>query len=68
MANAAGVLFLLTTLRRMFLPACELSAFRISTMDLRIASIALSRDMTVLTCNLGDFRKVPGLKVADWTV
>jgi tRNA(fMet)-specific endonuclease VapC len=40
---------------------------RISTMDLRIASIALSRDMTVLTRNLSDFRKVPGLKVADWT-
>jgi tRNA(fMet)-specific endonuclease VapC len=41
---------------------------RISTMDLRIASIAVSRDMTVLTRNLSDFRKVPGLKVADWTV
>ena len=41
---------------------------RISTMDLRIASIALSRDMAVLTRNLSDFRKVPGLKVADWTV
>jgi len=41
---------------------------RISTMDHRIASIALSRDMAVLTRNLSDFRKVPGLKVADLTV
>ncbi len=41
---------------------------RISTMDLRIASIAISRDMTLLTRNLSDFRKVPGLKAADWTV
>jgi tRNA(fMet)-specific endonuclease VapC len=41
---------------------------RISTMDLRIASIALLREMTVLTRNVGDFRKVPGLKTADWSV
>ena len=41
---------------------------RIGTMDLRIASIALSRDMTVLTRNLVDFGRVPGLKVEDWTL
>ena len=40
---------------------------RIGTMDLRIASIALSHDMTVLTRNLVDFQKVPGLRVEDWT-
>lgn len=40
---------------------------RIGTMDLRIAAIALSRDMTVLSRNLADFAKVPGLKVEDWT-
>ncbi len=41
---------------------------RIGTMDLRIASIALVNDYTVLTRNLVDFEKVPGLKVEDWTV
>ena len=41
---------------------------RIGTMDLRIAAIALARDYTVLTRNLVDFEKVPGLKVEDWTV
>jgi tRNA(fMet)-specific endonuclease VapC len=41
---------------------------RIGTMDLRIASIALSRDMTVLSRNLADFRRVPGLKIEDWTL
>lgn len=41
---------------------------RIGTMDLRIASIALSRDMIVLSRNVADFGKVPGLKVEDWTI
>jgi tRNA(fMet)-specific endonuclease VapC len=41
---------------------------RISTMDLRIASIALSQGLTLLTRNSIDFSKVPGLTVEDWTV
>ena len=40
---------------------------RIGTMDLRIASIALTRDWTVLTRNTVDFEKVPNLKIEDWT-
>ncbi|MBI3462647.1 MAG: type II toxin-antitoxin system VapC family toxin [Planctomycetes bacterium] len=40
---------------------------RIGVMDLRISAIALSQDMTVLSRNLADFRKVPGLSVQDWT-
>jgi tRNA(fMet)-specific endonuclease VapC len=40
---------------------------RVGSMDLRIAAIAISRDATLLSGNLKDFRKVPGLKVEDWT-
>lgn len=40
---------------------------RIGTMDLRIASIALFNDYTVLSRNLVDFQKVPGLRIEDWT-
>jgi tRNA(fMet)-specific endonuclease VapC len=40
---------------------------RIATMDLKIAAIALAHDATLLTRNLADFRRVPGLKVEDWT-
>ena len=40
---------------------------RIPTLDLRIAATALSRDLTVLTRNVVDFSKVPGLRVEDWT-
>jgi tRNA(fMet)-specific endonuclease VapC len=40
---------------------------RIATMDLRIASIALSQGLTLLTRNSRDFSKVPGLVIEDWT-
>ena len=55
---AAGVVFDGLTAQRI----------RVGTMDLRIASIALSRSLTVLTRNLRDFRRVPGLQSEDWTV
>jgi tRNA(fMet)-specific endonuclease VapC len=38
---------------------------RIGTNDLRIAAVALDRDVTLVTQNLRDFRQVPGLKVFD---
>jgi tRNA(fMet)-specific endonuclease VapC len=44
------------------------SGVRIETLDLRIASIALSREYTVLTRNTVDFAQVPGLRCADWTI
>jgi tRNA(fMet)-specific endonuclease VapC len=40
---------------------------RIGTMDLKIAAITKVHKATLLTRNLVDFRKVPGLKVEDWT-
>jgi tRNA(fMet)-specific endonuclease VapC len=40
---------------------------RIGTPDLRIASIALANDLTLVSRNNSDFSKVPGLKIEDWT-
>jgi len=39
---------------------------RIGTMDLKIASIALSRSATLLTANRRDFDQVPGLMFENW--
>ena len=44
------------------------SRLRIGTMDLRIAAIALAHDAPLFSKNLIDFRRVPGLRVEDWTV
>lgn len=41
---------------------------RIGTMDLRIASVALSQGLILLTRNTRDFSKVPGLTIEDWTI
>nr|WP_226588291.1 type II toxin-antitoxin system VapC family toxin [Microseira wollei] len=41
---------------------------RVSTMDLRIAAIAISRNLVLLTRNVSDFSKVPGLGTEDWTI
>jgi tRNA(fMet)-specific endonuclease VapC len=39
---------------------------RVGSMDLRIASIALANQMTLITQNTVDFERVPGLSIQDW--
>jgi tRNA(fMet)-specific endonuclease VapC len=39
---------------------------RVGTMDLKIASICLAYDATLLSRNRKDFDNVPGLRVEDW--
>ena len=36
--------------------------------DMLIAAIALTHDLTVVTHNSGEFNRVPGLQVEDWSV
>jgi tRNA(fMet)-specific endonuclease VapC len=40
---------------------------KVRKMDLRIAATVLERDATVVTCNVRDFRHVPGLRIEDWS-
>ena len=39
---------------------------RVGTSDLKIASVALSRDALLLTANRQDFERIPGLRFANW--
>jgi tRNA(fMet)-specific endonuclease VapC len=39
---------------------------RLAEPDLRIASIALSRDLTLVTGDVRHFERVPSLRVEDW--
>jgi tRNA(fMet)-specific endonuclease VapC len=41
---------------------------QLAQMDARIAAIALSRQMILLTRNHRDFSKVTGLAIEDWTI
>lgn len=40
---------------------------QVASMDLRIAAVALENTLTVVTRNLRDFGRVPGLPIVDWS-
>lgn len=42
------------------------AGIRVGTMDLKIASIVLANDATLLTRNTIDFNRIPGLRIEDW--
>jgi len=44
-----------------------LRRLRVGTMDLKIAATALANEATLITRNTGDFGKVLGLTVEDWS-
>ena len=46
--------------------ALKRQRIRIGTQDLKIAAMVLANDATLLSRNLKDFSKVPGLKVQNW--
>lgn len=47
--------------------ALRTAKIRVGTQDLRIASIVLSHNGTLITRNRRDFAQVSGLKIEDWT-
>lgn len=46
--------------------ALERDGRRLAEPDLRIASISLARDLTLVTANTRHFARVPGLRVENW--
>ena len=40
---------------------------KIRKTDLQIAAVALQNDAVLVTANLRDFKKIPGLRIADWS-
>lgn len=44
------------------------NSIRVGAMDLRIASIAIANQMTLLTRKTVDFERIPNLLFEDWTV
>jgi len=45
-----------------------LQGIQVATADLRIASVALTYNLTLVTHNTTDFQHVPGLRLDDWLI
>ena len=45
----------------------ELTGFCIGPHDLQIAAICLAHDLTLITGNVREFSRVPGLRIEDWS-
>jgi tRNA(fMet)-specific endonuclease VapC len=41
---------------------------QVRKMDLKIAAITLEHQATLVTRNLRDFKRIPGLQIVDWSV
>lgn len=41
---------------------------RVGSQDCRIAAVALARGLTVVTANVRDFERIPGVRLEDWTL
>lgn len=70
-SGAAAVLAFDATAAEVYGPLraeLESEGRRLDEPDLRIASIALSRDLTLVTGNVRHFSRVPGLRVENWLV
>lgn len=68
-AEAAGVLPFDVAAAEVYGPlraSLELQGRRLDEPDLRIASIALSRQLTLITGNVRHFSRVPDLRVENW--
>ncbi|TAM12655.1 MAG: type II toxin-antitoxin system VapC family toxin [Nevskiaceae bacterium] len=48
--------------------ALERAGTPIGALDTQIAAHTLIANLTLVTHNVGEFRRVPGLRVEDWTV
>jgi len=48
------------------LESLQRQRLRVGTLDLKIAAICIAHDATLLSRNLVDFQKVPGLRVENW--
>jgi tRNA(fMet)-specific endonuclease VapC len=46
----------------------RLLRLNVGLMDLRLAAVALENNLTVVTRNLRDFGRIPGLSTEDWSV
>ncbi len=48
------------------IPRASQKGARIGSMDLLIAAQAVARDLVLVTDNLREFRRVPGLRCENW--